>query len=247
MFGIFSEDPTRELPWPVLEVPSYIEGDHGEWFVKENTPPPIRGYFNGLRPVFSKNYVLIKKPNTVFMSCTPMETESQAPHVAHASGNVLIGGLGMGLYLYNVLKSPKVHSVTVVEESKDVLNLLFMISRPVTWEGFDKLKMVQNDIKEYIPEDPVDFLYMDLWPDMGSTDALWDTKKVAERIKPKHVGFWGQELEFIHWCSENNVRFPPQREAYKKWVETTGLPLVTNWFENPSYWATCAAYHTAMS
>ena len=118
-FAEMFEQPVK-LPWPELEVPEYSEASNGGgWKLEKKTPPMIRGYFNGLQIPKNDNWVLTKD-NTFWMSLTPMETESQAPHAAAATGHTVIMGFGMGMLAYNVPKKPEVTKVTVIEIDPEV-------------------------------------------------------------------------------------------------------------------------------
>jgi hypothetical protein len=94
------------LPWPQIRVPVYRTGRVGEWELKRRFQPVLRGYFRGLQAC-AENYLLIRK-DRVWMSLSPVEIESLAPHVPHMRGHVVIAGLGMGLAPHNALLRPTV-------------------------------------------------------------------------------------------------------------------------------------------
>ena len=101
------------LPWPEIQIPPYRIGGVGAWELKRQVQPVLRRYFRGLQAC-TENYLLVRK-NRVWMSLSPVEVESLAPHVAHMRGHVVIAGLGMGLALYNALLRPAVQRVSVLE------------------------------------------------------------------------------------------------------------------------------------
>jgi hypothetical protein len=109
------------LPWPEIRVPHYRTGRVGTWELKRQFQPILRGYFRGLQAA-AENCVLTRD-NRVWMSLSPVETESLALHVPFMRGHVVIAGLGMGLALYNALLRPAVRRVTVVERDADVITL----------------------------------------------------------------------------------------------------------------------------
>lgn len=62
---------------------------------------------------------LARNGNT-WMSITPMELESHITHVLEATGDVLVGGLGMGYYITQIVSKPDVKSVVVIEKDMEV-------------------------------------------------------------------------------------------------------------------------------
>lgn len=59
---------------------------------------------------------------STWMSVTPMEIWSQNSGILAATGDVVLGGLGMGWLLRQIVKKPTVKSVVVVEKDKRLLN-----------------------------------------------------------------------------------------------------------------------------
>lgn len=218
------------------EVPEYPETRIDKWKIFRKDPPFIRGYFKGLQGS-KPNYVLqnvISKE--VVMSTTPMEIESQAPHVASATGNVLVAGAGLGVYLYNVIKKREVKNVTVVEIDSTIIRFLLEIIDVQEWKGRSKIKFFNEDIFDFSASritshkvKGVDFLYVDIWNELMDGKALEDTKRIQSSIKAKSVGFWGQELEFIDWLNSNGYKPPPTMYQLRKWKKETKLPLVVNY------------------
>lgn len=93
----------------------------GDWELKRQFQPVLRGYFRGLQTA-TENY-LLTRGGRVWMSLSPVEIESLAPHIPHMRGHVVIAGLGMGLALHNALLRPAVRRFTVVECDAEVIAL----------------------------------------------------------------------------------------------------------------------------
>ena len=68
------------LPWPEIRIPPYRTGRVGAWELKRQEQPVLRGYFRGLQAC-AENYLLVRD-DRVWMSLSPVEIESLAPHVA---------------------------------------------------------------------------------------------------------------------------------------------------------------------
>jgi len=76
----------------------------------------------------------------------PQEVHSQLPLVKDFYGDVLVGGLGVGLILTPLKQNPKVKYVTVVEKSPDVIRLV--------WDSVSDhySNVVEADLFDYLRE-----------------------------------------------------------------------------------------------
>lgn len=143
------------LPWPAIKVPTYQTRRVGAWELRRQNQPVLRGYFRGLQAC-TENYLLMRD-NRVWMSLSPVEIESLAPHVAHMRGHVVIAGLGMGLALYNALLRPAVRQITVLELDSEVIALFAAIMRP-DMAGSGRFSIEQVDARDWRTTESVDFL-----------------------------------------------------------------------------------------
>ena len=99
-----------------------------------------------------------------WMSGSPDECLAMSSMARSASGDVLIGGLGLGILAWLCAAKPTVRSVTVVEMQQGVIDIVSpVISHP-------KIAVIQDDAREYISKttDKYDFIGLDTWPDAGS-------------------------------------------------------------------------------
>jgi len=232
--------PHYKLPWADPLVPDYRRVSTGRWKC-EPTPAgsKIMGYFRPHNYAPSGWMFTQKVDNNwlKWMSLTPMELESHMPHIAAARGTVVVAGLGMGFYLYNIIRSPKVTRVIVLEKDKAVVNLWKHAINPVQWEGFRKVELVIGDALTYKPGFPVDFLYADIWPYLGAYEALGITQKLQANIQAKEVGFWGQEFDLLSWVMRQKRSGPADKHFtltnYNTFCEEVGLPLVER--QRPRY------------
>ena len=224
-FGDEEVPDRKQLPWKMPEIPPGLHvGKWGDWYITEDTPPLIRGYFRGLVQPEHRNYILLKEGQTR-MSLTPMELESMAPYVAAAHGHVVVVGAGMGVYLYNVLEKPEVTEVTLSEKDEVVREMLDDMGLGTDLYP-DKLSVIHKDALEIQQlSEEVDFLYVDIWELLMDGRALAETSQIWKAIQSKEVAYWGQELDLIHWLHMNGYK-PPVRKAHvKKWKRSVGLPL----------------------
>jgi len=210
------------LPWPEIRIPSYRTGRVGAWELKRQVQPILRGYFRGLQTC-AENYLLIRE-NRVWMSLSPIETESLAPHVARMSGHVVIAGLGMGLALYNALLRPAVRRVSVLECDSEVIALFAGITGS-DWPKSGRFSIEQIDAREWRSPEPVDYLYADIWDKIGASNAGADTRIMCRNMRPKSAGYWGMEADFVSFLARNRCKPPVTQSQFHAWVRLLGLPI----------------------
>ncbi len=225
-FESLASEMTVELPWPALEVPDYREARHGDWVLGKHSVPLLRGYFNGLQPMTRPNWVLLKA-GQVWMSLTPMELESQAPHAAAAYGHTVIMGFGMGMLTYNVLQNPAVDKVTVIEIEPAVVKLIRKATSMDSWPGIEKLDIQYADALKWLPAEPVDVVLADIWSNIGDMQLRPDMQTIQKNTNAKVIAGWGMELDYISWMADND--YSPGDECkgtYRRYAKDIGLPLI---------------------
>ena len=124
-----------------------------------------------------------------WMSLTPMEMITQRPGIRRASGEVVVGGLGLGWFLRKVHDRPEVERVVLVEACPELLG----------WYGHDlcdRLTKVTDvicgDVYDQIGRfGPKAKYLLDIWKDYG--ECLYDERfRRSERLY-RHVWGWGEE------------------------------------------------------
>ena len=110
------------------------------------------------------------------MSDTKMERKSNRDFIRAARGKVVIGGLGIGMLLHNILDKSEVDSVLVIENNKDVIDLVApRFAHP-------KLTVVHGDVFTYETKEKFDSIYFDIWATI-SEDNLDDIRKLHAKWK----------------------------------------------------------------
>jgi hypothetical protein len=110
-----------------------------------------------------------------------------------AYGNVLITGLGFGIIALWVSNKPEVTSVTVVEQSQDVIDL-FLASNKVP----DSMKIICADANTYTTDRHYDCLLLDHFRDDGEDDLTYEKiQGVAKNIPHDLFWFWSLENHYL--------------------------------------------------
>lgn len=89
---------------------------------------------------------------------------SRSQHVYQDSskGDVLIAGLGIGMIVLPISEKEEVNSITVIEKSPEVIELVEKPLRKVM-ENPEKLKIIEADIFDWKPTQKYDTIYFDIW------------------------------------------------------------------------------------
>ncbi|MBN2075906.1 MAG: class I SAM-dependent methyltransferase, partial [Dehalococcoidales bacterium] len=140
---------------------------------------------------FDYTVVTLTENGNTWMTDNPFEVESSLGAIEGARGDVLIGGLGIGLL--PTLMKDKVDSIDIVELNQEVIDLVF---HQVATE---KTQIIHDDICHYLTSTGkrYDFICVDIWSDTFL--PMWDidaVKTLARRcLKPSgDIWCWLEEL-----------------------------------------------------
>lgn len=103
---------------------------------------------------------LIGPNGNLMMSDAEMEKDTNREFIWSANGDVLIGGLGLGMILLQIQNKHEVDNVTVVELHQEVIDLV-AAQLPL----HNKVNIIQADIRDWYPVKGVlyDTIYFDIW------------------------------------------------------------------------------------
>lgn len=170
-----------------------------------------------LRPdeyVPAGRYVKLAVNGVLQMKDTQFEWHSNLHAVHRATGDVLIGGLGIGMVLVPILQKPEVKSVTVIEKNGDVVKLVFPCLVDTVPEA-KKLRVACADIFLWNPNMPKwDTIYFDIWPNV-STDNLEEMTKLKRRFS-KRLNRDNPKAWMGCW-EEETLRYRKRQEKRMEW------------------------------
>ena len=107
---------------------------------------------------------LVNKVRGCIMSNTPMEIRTAVEAYHHATGRVLINGLGLGMVLEGVLSKPDVTYVRVIEIDQDVIDLV-----GPHFANDPRVEIIRADAYLYKPAkgEQFDYVWHDIWDDIS--------------------------------------------------------------------------------
>lgn len=150
-------------------------------------------------------YVKLSHKGVCVMSNTSMEKSTNSSFVAKAHGNVLIGGLGIGLILLSIQDKEEAKQITVVEKNKEVIELVGN-QLPLN----SKVEIVNADVFDYKPLFKYNTIYMDIWNYINSDVYQREMKLLISRYRRYLVPKSEDANRYIDcWCkyqAKNNRR-----------------------------------------
>ena len=176
-----------------VSLPTGISGDYiVTEYTNETESKYWQQYLNMKNESHDRYTVLIKDDCHM-----PIMQDSEAEYNEHqwlwdnAIGDVLVGGLGIGMIHQPLIDNPNVTSVTIVELEQDVVDLV--------WEHCakdDSFTLVVADFETWIP--PEDSSFDTVWADTWLVDNPLKMKEYRTFITDRYsqytsnIGFWGE-------------------------------------------------------
>lgn len=178
------------------------EGQSGDWKVEKFEVTEEDAKWERMRSTFSFSsrgrgvpagwYTRITRGGSVIMSDTPDEIYDVYSMIYHATGNILINGLGLGVVLNACLMKPEVTHATVIEISPDVIELV----GPHYQQRFgDRVSIIADDAFTYKPNGQrFGAVWHDIWDNICS-DNLPQMHKLHRKYgrKTDWQGSWCRE------------------------------------------------------
>jgi hypothetical protein len=149
-----------------------------------------------------------------------------------AYGDVLITGLGFGLLALWLADKPGVKSITVIEQSQDVIDL-FTENNSIP----DNVKVTVADANTYTTDVHYDCLLLDHYKDGAEEKVNYQKlQKIAVNIPHDLLWFWSIELLYvksIHQISNEELyRYPIDlslinfSERWQEWLDFLSVPTI---------------------
>ncbi len=144
------------------------------------------------------SYPSVMQDGREWMSIKPSEIESSQAAINAAFGHVVTFGLGLGYFAFMAARKPEVLSVTVVERDPSVIQLFREQLLP-QFTDRRKITVIQADAFDYLEKDfaaaSPDFVFMDIWHDIGDGVDLYIRARQYEAHFPK--------TRFMYWIERS--------------------------------------------
>lgn len=178
------------------------EGKVGSFEIKKKIIPKgtiLNMYSSKEGRIFKGKYqfdyplVTLDEDGYTWMSDSQLEMESIIGAIIAAKGDVLIGGLGIGLLPTLIKNNRNVKRIDIVELHQEVIDLVFPYIRS------KKMRIIKDDIFHYLDttENRYDFIHIDIWGSIVAPLKEIDNaqEKAKGCLKPNGIIWcWLQEL-----------------------------------------------------
>ena len=139
----------------------------------------FRAMRDGIMP---GTYIRLTHNGECVMSDTNIEKNTNREFCSKAYGDIIIGGLGIGMIIMAIQDKPEVKSITVIEKNQEVID---MVASQLDFN--EKVNIICADVFEWKPERGVkyDMAYMDIWNWIN--EGVY--KKEMQPLKRKYARF----------------------------------------------------------
>jgi len=172
----------------------------------EVTKGNFRYALQGISP---GRYVRLTKNGEVVMSDTDMEKRTNAEFIIRAHGDVIVGGLGIGLILLAIQDKEDVTSITVIEKNMEVISLVMPYLGPHLNK---KVKVEYGDVFTWRPPKGrrYDCIYMDIWPfinrDVYEEEMVPLKRRYGHYLKPLSQSPNRFNMAWAEYNAKNEIR-----------------------------------------
>lgn len=190
--------------------------EYGSAVVRLMNIGPNEAQFVNLRAALNKTpeqsitqgeYVQLFINGWLWMTDTDMEKRTNKEFIEYARGNVLIGGLGLGLLLVNLipkLESGEVTGVTVLENNPDVISLVSEVLKDSIIDKYN-IRIIEADVNSWIDEinmevERFDTIYFDIWSSISSDiihegkDLMGKYSMLLNEKRGDYINCWAYDL-----------------------------------------------------
>lgn len=146
------------------------------------------GFYECLSGIQHEKYAALYCSGKIMMSETPMEHRTNREFIDKAHGDILIGGLGIGMIVMPIQNYAHVNSITILEINENVIDLV----KPMLPLN-DKVRVLCMDAFTWKPDRKFDCIYMDIWPFINT-----DIYKEMVKLKRKYAHYLKPSSESPH-------------------------------------------------
>ncbi len=204
-------DATPYFDDPYYKNITFPKGNVGDWSFETRICKPYEAFVYDDPKIFPDGKILpqigffdveypfpaVLENGREWMTLMPNETNTTKPALDIAEGKVLTFGLGLGYFAYMAAIKPDVESVTVVERSRDVIELFNKFILP-QFPNPKKVEIVESDAFDFaenrMKDGAYDSVFVDIWHDPSDGCELYLKMKEYEYLLPN--------AKFAYWVEK---------------------------------------------
>ena len=137
-------------------------------------------------------FLAVMQGDEIWMSIMPHEINTMKEPIKNANGNVLVLGLGLGYFLYQIADKKDVKNIDVVENDPRVIRL-FNDHLLEKFPHQEKINIMLDDGIKYLTrtKKKYDYVFSDIWHNVGDGEILYIMIKNLEHLHPQtRFDYW---------------------------------------------------------
>ena len=164
------------------------EGSVGDFSLKKFTITDKDFMAHFRMGISNGDYIRLMHRGECVMSDTNMEKRTNYPFCLKAHGEVLIGGLGIGMIILAIQDKPEISHITVIEKYPEVIKLVGN-NLPLN----NKVEIINADVFDWKPSSGKKYncIYMDIWnwvnQDIYKKEMVPLTRKYSHYLVSKEI------------------------------------------------------------
>lgn len=134
-------------------------------------------------------YKVLIKDGEIVMSNTQLEITTHQEAIEKAKGNILVAGLGLGMFLTAIKDKKEINRIVVLEKSKEVIQMIGKYYKD------DKIEIINEDIFDFDTKANFDLIWLDIWNDFDNSN-LEEMEYLKEKFSSnsKEILCWSEDI-----------------------------------------------------
>ena len=134
-------------------------------------------------------YKVLTKDGEIVMSNTQLEITTHQKAIEKAKGEILVAGLGLGMFLTAIKNKKEVKKIVVVEKSKEIIQMIGKYYKD------SKIEIINEDIFDFSTKDKFDLIWIDIWNDFNNYN-LEEMEYLKEKfsLNSKEILCWSEDI-----------------------------------------------------
>lgn len=134
-------------------------------------------------------YKVLTKDGEIVMSNTQLEITTHQEAIEKAKGNILVAGLGLGMFLTAIKDKKEVKKIVVVEKSEEIIQMIGKYYKD------NKIEIINEDIFDFSTKDTFDLIWIDIWNDFNNYN-LEEMEYLKEKFSSnsKEILCWSEDI-----------------------------------------------------
>lgn len=134
-------------------------------------------------------YKQLTRFREVLMTNTQLEIRTHQEAIKKSKGNILVAGLGLGMFLTAIKDKKNVNKIIVVEKSKEVIEIIGK------YYNNNKIEIINEDIFNFNTDIKFDLIWLDIWSYFEEKNLKeMDYLRKKFSLNSDNILCWGEDI-----------------------------------------------------